>query len=269
MDRLARRIVELERRVPPPVKPIQPIDLKALLKVLRDISGYEPWENRELRLNREAQLTLEERLALARRDAIPKPSEWKNLWDPQLGCLRMQEVIDPKPERAAEAARELEIQILERDGKIDSDTAETLRANADAHFRARLQRAPSPVENVDLMTLPFPILIEDQEAVAEEALRKCPLRKSLPLEEQLEIAKTELAATRGSSRYEPGGLFEKVDEGKVRELEIKILERDGKLDQHAAQKLRENIEAHTRFNAQLDPLPAAVNAVPINEGNIN
>jgi hypothetical protein len=40
-------------------------------------------------------------------------------------------------------------------------------------------------------------------------------------------------------------------------LEITLLERDGRIDERAAEKLRQNIDVHIRYDAQLVSLPAA------------
>jgi hypothetical protein len=50
---------------------------------------------------------------------------------------------------------------------------------------------------------------------------------------------------------EPGGLFERSAEQRVRTLEIAILRRDGRIDQQTQQALGENAESHARFGVPL------------------
>jgi hypothetical protein len=170
----------------------------------------------------------EERLALARRDSRPEPDRWIEVWDPQLACVRPRLVpYDRGPMRCA---RELEVQILERDGTIDAAMADELRANIDAFFHAKAG------ESVDVLPLPLPVLIQDEDLVADEALQKCPLRESLPLESQLKLEhedyqrdlaeRRERANTEGRLLSGLGDLCDKLHADAVAKLEQRIRERD-------------------------------------------
>jgi hypothetical protein len=195
--------------------------LDKLLKQSRTALGYEPMDRVRL-------LTLEERLALARRDARPRPERWVEAWDPQLACLRSQLV--PYDRRPMRCARELEVQILERDGQIDAAMADELRANIDAYSHAK------DGESVNVLPLPWPVFIEDEDAVADAALQKCPLRESLPLERQLELRQEdyqrEVAERRERAKTGDwllsglGDLCDKLHVDAIANLEQRIRERD-------------------------------------------
>ena len=242
----SRRIAELERRAPTRTQKDEAETLSGeeidrrmheTLKLFRTTLGYEHQDRARL-------LTLEERLALARRDARPKPERWEDKWDPQLGCVRSRLV--PYDKSPMVCARELEVQILERDGKIDPATAKELRKNIDAY------KHYSHGKSVEVLALPTPIIIDDEESVADEALRKCPPRESLPLERQLELEKEDhqrdLAKRREwanalekAGRRVPHGhsglheLRDKVHADRVADLERRICERDAQqqADEHA------------------------------------
>ena len=77
------------------------------------------------------------------------------------------------------AARELEIRILERDNRIDEQTAGALRDNLRKHF----------FEDADAL-LELPVTIEfDEVASLFSARAQCPRRSTLPLEQQLAMLK--------------------------------------------------------------------------------
>ncbi len=221
---LSSRVERLEASAPKQVEREEPIsapDVQEALDRLRRIINLSGEPD-----DRAAALTLEERLAVARRDAAPKPDVWADLWDPQLGRLRNQLV---KPDRRpARAARELELLILERDGRINSDTAKAYRANIDAHFEAE------PFGSVGLLELPCPVVIENEPAVADAALQKCPLRETLPLETQLELAKRDAegdqrrwdAAEAKGTPYQFRAISEEYSKWTIVDLERKLAERD-------------------------------------------
>ena len=127
-------------------------------------------------------------------------------------------------------ARALEIRLLERDGKTAAAMAKKLRANIDAYFQAKDD------ESVDVLPLPTPVFIEDEDAVADEALQKCPLRESLPLERQLELEnddyQKDLAERRERARSGGwllsgfGDFRDKLHADAIGSLERRIRERD-------------------------------------------
>ncbi len=86
-------------------------------------------------------------------------------------------------------------------------------------------------------------------------------RKSLPLEEQLELEESDLAETRARAPAEFNELYTRVHESfGVRSVEIAILGRDGRIDAETSRKLNENAWAHVRFGTPLTPLPGSPGA---------
>ena len=95
-----------------------------------------------------------------------------------------------RDDNEAEIAREYEIRVLERDAKIDADTALCLRKNLLAHFFASDAAPREP-----LAELPYPI--EFDEAAALKAARlQCPHFDSLSLEGQLKYLEEDLLKKR-------------------------------------------------------------------------
>jgi hypothetical protein len=212
---LSSRIDQLEKSAPDPKqksKRMSETQLRALMRVLRTPHEYSTW--------RHAGLSLEQLLALARDDSARNHA---NPW-------------------AAVGAREFEIQILERDAKIDAETAESLRKNLDAHFArddsAAAQREP-------LADLPMPIKFDEAGALKAARLQ-CPLFDSLPLEGQVQyleedllkrrqyVAQRRAAAARADATVEDRldasmaelGLDFEQDELEIGKLKEKIAERD-------------------------------------------
>ena len=213
---LNKRVLELEKRAgkeQPKEPEARHFDPDAAMARLCAAMMCEPPD-------RETLLTLEERLAIARREAVPKPEVWADRWDPSLGKLRYQ--LIPQDTGPANTARELEIMILQRDGKITPPEATRLRGG-------RLE-----------LELPFPVVIGNEDAVADEALRKCPPRESLSLEEQLRLETEEMEeykdratrlATEGlgeSFRASSNDCMITLHQQRIAELQRKIADRDQK-----------------------------------------
>lgn len=131
-----------------------------------NILSYDDW--------RHASLSLEERLALARDDGFFARATPSAKWSPGLRENQQGDWVSIGPDVSA---REIEIMILERDGKIEEPTARSLRDNLS---RYRSEKSET------LRELPAPIQF-DEAASLRSAREKCPRRETLPLEQQLSM----------------------------------------------------------------------------------
>jgi hypothetical protein len=143
-----RPAAQIERRDPPPLD-----EIRSTFNTL----SYRSWRHRDL--------TLEQLLALARDNARHGDDGTQYSW---------QRPEDDVPARATWAAREFEIRVLLRDGRIDETNARALRG-------------ASP-----LADLPHPLEF-DEPAALTTARKKCPRRNTLPLERQLEMLREDHA----------------------------------------------------------------------------
>lgn len=175
---LLQRISRLERimnqRVSSEIQSeMGPVETEEMIECVRSslsILDYRTW--------RHEGLSLEQLLALARDDgryAQAHPHE------PHFGSL-YEDVGPNAAGRAAHACREFEIRILERDRRIDIETARALRVNAANVFRSL------GAQDWQEGLRPLPTVIEFDEPIAlVEARSRCPRRSSLPIERQVEM----------------------------------------------------------------------------------
>jgi hypothetical protein len=230
---LKKRVAELERvalaRSKKPINDASSIDPEVFYQLRKKfaIGRYSDW--------RYEALTLEELLALARDDDARELASVEQRWRLGLRPLSEGKWV---PFGQAEAVREIEIRILERDRLIDDTTARALRDNAYEHFyreaSTRQERGTAP----PLAELPCSLDI-DQEKLLAAALTKCPRRETLSLEQQLALAhedqRRKLIERAKPRTYPPGikpplsgldALCDKLHQQRVEELERLICERD-------------------------------------------
>ncbi len=201
---------------PRPDEAVERAKLDRLISRMNTVS-YNDW--------RHASLSLEELLALARDDGRYARANPIAKWSPGHRQHQQGQWIDFWPDVGA---RELEIRILERDGRIDQATARALRDNLREHF----------LENTATLH-DLPALIEFDEAAALHTARaQCPRRETLPLERQLAIVmedrerhlleraatKSDPSQTHSIADLEP--LFDRMHAIAVKDLEDRIRERD-------------------------------------------
>jgi hypothetical protein len=130
----------------------------------------------------------------------PKKADGPNFADPPQPDVAPRPRKQPLTQRSAltlarddneaEIAREYEIRVLERDAKIDADTALCLRKNLLGHFFASDAAPREP-----LAELPHPIEF-DEAAVLKAARLQCPHFDSLSLEGQLKYLEEDLLKKR-------------------------------------------------------------------------
>jgi hypothetical protein len=180
-------------------------------------------------------LSLEQLLALARDDSVRE---------------------DADKMASAANAREFEIQILERDAKINAETARSLRKNLHAHFFGH--DGYTAVGTETLGKLPHPVEF-DESAALKVARSRVPHFASLSLEERLECMQEDLrgeAQRAAQSRLHANAVALRAPrskewvnaeavarlhelrpigvEHKIKELQEKIAERNRKNWDHAA-----------------------------------
>jgi hypothetical protein len=153
-----------------------------LLRAMRTID-YRTW--------RHAGLSLEQLLALARDDSALAQANPRSTWSPGYLQAEPGAWVNIWP---AVGAREFEIQILERDGKIDAETAQSLSKNIHDRF---FVSGPVTEHAYGAPLTPLPHAIAFDEAAALKAARlQCPYFDSLPLEGQLEYLEEDLLKSR-------------------------------------------------------------------------
>ena len=232
---LSSRIQQLESKVstpqPEPLSKQEREQRDAKLIRILNTSGYSDW--------RHDGLSLEQLLALARDDSTHALASPRASWSPGFRQDAPGAWVTFWP---AVSAREFEIQILERDVKIDAETAESLRKNLHSHFFAPDDSAA--VQREPLAKLPHPI--EFDEAAALNAARlQCPHFDSLALEEQIEYLEEDLLKARqdaAATRQHAAALRVSGGSGWVTAKVIASLAEDGvlKFEQRIA-KLKERI----------------------------
>lgn len=225
MRHLERRLGRIEARCPAVRIETLPDPEAETAKLYRlssklNILGYDTW--------RHVGLSLEERLAIARDDSAREQANPASTRSPGRWPNGQGGFVDRWPDIGA---REFEIRILERDGRIDEQTARLLRDNVRDHFfegTETLHDLPHPIDFDELVSL-------------RTAREKCPRRESLPLEQQLEMEHEDHAVNvrdriinnkHAGSANAPVGLpslnafQDKMHEYRVKELVNRIKERD-------------------------------------------
>jgi hypothetical protein len=231
--RLQRRVTELESaalaRMKRPIDDASSIHPDVIYQLTRKLAllRYSDW--------RHECLSLEELLALARDDDARAQATPATKWAPGLCQIAEGHWVDRSPARAV---REIEIRILERDRKVDDRTARSLRDDAHKHFFAKAGPDAELSRPPPLTQLPVPIDL-DQRALLASALKKCPRREELSLEEQLELKhedhRRDLVERAKPRTYPPGikpplpgldALRDTIHQQRVIELQRLIRERD-------------------------------------------
>jgi hypothetical protein len=199
---LSGRIEKLESVVPTPSPPKQ-LSKEEMDRALRSVRtiAYSDWCHHGL--------SLEQLLAFARDDGAHAQANPQSTSSPGLLQEASGVWVHFWP---AVSAREFEIQILERDEKVDAETAQSLRRNIRERFFADTGPVTESRYGATLTPLPHPVEF-DEAAALKAARQQCPLDGSLPLEKELQLREDHLHEIRQRDLTPgPYGTFEKISD---------------------------------------------------------